>query len=110
MLIADLAGLEDSSPRIDRPIGPAMPGVTERAFRDFYFAARRALVTEQWTYVRTSTGEELLYDRATGLRVADPDETILAPLRERLDRWREQVTPFNEPVDLQDASKIPYLK
>ena len=87
-----------------------MPGVTERDFRDYYFAARRALVTEPWLYVRTSTGEELLYDRATGQRVENPDESLLAPMRAQLEQWSKTVTPFDQPVDHTHASEIPYFR
>jgi arylsulfatase A-like enzyme len=109
-IMADLAGQQDDSPGIDTPLGSSLPGVTERAFRDYYFSARRALITEEWIYVRTSTGEELLYDRATGLRTPEPPEATLAPLRERLAKWRAQVSPFDQPIDLTNASQTPYLR
>ncbi len=109
-LVADLAAIDDGDPALDKPLGPALPGLVQRDFRDYYYAARRALVTPEHLYVRTSAGEELLYDRATGTLVEDAGDAVLAALRARLDAWRESVTPFDADVSLDNASQVPYLR
>ncbi len=109
-LVPGIAGRTDQDPAIDRGLGPGAPRISERVFRDYYFAARRALITDKWSYERTSTGEEVLINRETGKPVVAPSESLLAPLRKQLERWRKSVRPFDQAMDLKHASQIPYFK
>ena len=107
-LIAEVLEMDDAA--LEAPFGPSLPGGTFRQFRDYCFAAQRAVITERWMLVTDSNGQRRVLDLANGGAEVEPPAGVVAELEAQLAAWLELVHPLTEPVDLTHASTIPYLR
>jgi len=111
-LLADI--LRMPSAALDEPLGPSLPGASFRDFRDYYFPARRLLVTDRWLLQKDSTGRTELHDALTGERLEAPPRELLQELEQQLATWQASVHPHetlrDRPRDLSHLEVIPYLR